>query len=356
MKPTLTRFSISFTAALAGALGAATLQADPLPGEVLKFSQRPMDDTKIPTPNGTVESFWGHDELSTAYSVFGAGGPAPYRGTFMADDFADKFSTPVVHVKWWGSYLNDITGQFPVDKFLISFESDVPEGPNNPFSRPGTPLLNQIVRRLGPSPAPVFPAPGTFTEKPISAGGPPLNETLYEYNAELHLDKHFFQKPDEVYWLKIVALVDLPPGVPFPDPNQPSTIIPRWGWHNRDYTIMDPLASTAPAVVPGEFGTTVGPVPGGFTVWHFQDDAVTGDVVVNHLVPMGEVMPIIDQANYAPTHYLPGADGPPLIQRFSKDLAFELYTVPEPASCALIAIGVVVAIAQRRSRFTVAPE
>jgi hypothetical protein len=339
-------------AALASVVGAASLQADPLPGEVLKFSQQPMDDTKIPNSSGTVDTYWGHDELSTAYSVFGPNGPAPYRGTFMADDFADKFSTPVVHVKWWGSYLNDITGQFPINKFLISFESDVPVGPNNDFSRPGAPLLNQIVRRLAPpfppGPAPILPAPGTFTESPISAGGPPLNETLYEYNAELHLDKHFFQKPDEVYWLKIVALVDLPPGVPFPDPNQPSTIIPRWGWHNRDYTIMDPLASTAPAVVPGEFGTTVGPVPGGFTVWHFQDDAVTGDVVVNHLVPMGEIMPIIDQANYAPTRYLADADGPGLIARFSKDLAFELYTIPEPGTCALMVVGVVGGMAARR--------
>jgi hypothetical protein len=251
-------------------------------------------------------------------------------------------------VKWWGSYLNDIVGQFPINKFLISFESDVPQSDNNPFSHPGTPLLNQIVRRLAPSPAPVLPIPGTFTERPISPGGPPLNETLYEYNAELHLDKHFFQKPNEVYWLKIVALVDLPPGVPLPDPNQPSTIIPRWGWHNRDYTIMDPLASTAPAVVPGEFGTTVGPVPGGFTVWHFQDDAVTGQVVVNHLVPMGEIMPIIDQAGYTPTRYLGGADGPTLIARFSKDLAFELYTIPEPGSCALIMVGLAGVVLRRR--------
>ena len=55
-----------------------------------------------------------------------------------------------------------------------------------------------------------------------------------------------------MYWLKIVALVDVPPGCPFPDPDQPPTFVPRWGWHNRDYTIMDPLASTPPAVVPGE--------------------------------------------------------------------------------------------------------
>src|SRR5687768_8100407 len=107
-------------------------EADPLPGrDVTKFSQKPMDGTAITSPNGTVERFWGHDELSTAYSTVGATGPTPYRGTFMADDFADKFDTPVVHVKWWGSYLNNfVSPNFPVDKFLICVESDVPAGPN----------------------------------------------------------------------------------------------------------------------------------------------------------------------------------------------------------------------------------
>lgn len=316
---------------------ASTASADPLAGrDILKFSQRPMDGTQIVAPDGTVQRFWGHDEMSTAYSTVGAAGPTPYRGVFMADDFADKFGTPIVHVKWWGSYLdNFVSPSFPVDKFLISIESDVPAGPNNPFSQPGQPLLNQIVRR-----GPLSPGSGTFTEKPISGGGPPLGETLYEYNAELNLGKEFFQKPDTVYWLKIVALVDLPPGIII-DPNQPPSFVPRWGWHNRDYTIMDPLASTAPAVVPGEhINGFLGPVPGGTPVWHFQDDAVTGRVVVDHLsTPMGSIMPIVDQAGYQPTRYLALADGPPGISNFSKDLAFELYTIPEPGTWALLIAG-----------------
>jgi hypothetical protein len=228
---------------------------------------------------------------------------------------------------------------------LISFESDVPAGPNNPFSHPGQPLLNQIVKR-----GPLSPGSGTFTENQISPGGPPLDEHLYEYNAELHLGKEFFQKPDTVYWLKIVALVDLPAGIII-DPNQPPTFVPRWGWHNRDYTVQNMQASTAPAVVPGEdIVGSLGPAPGGTPVWHFQDDAVTGHIVVNHLIPMGDIMPQIDQAGYQPTRYLALADGPPGIGEFSKDLAFELYTiVPEPATCALLAIGLV-GFACRRQR------
>jgi len=330
------------------------VSADPLPGRnILKFSQRPMDGTEILSPNGNVERYWGHDEFSTAYG-FGPGPSIPqiYQGRFMADDFADKFISPVVHVKWWGSYLNDfVTPNAPVNKFLISFESDVPASTANPFSRPGEPLLNQIVRRV-----PVgglTPGSGTFTEVLVSGGGPPLGETLYEYNAELHLGKEFRQQPDTVYWLKIVALVDAPF---FVDPNQPPpTFLPRWGWHNRDYTIMNSLASKAPAVVPGEHIDGFlypSPIPEvGTPVWHFQDDAVTGRIFVDAAGPMGQIMPVIDQAEYQPTHYLDFVDGPPPIREFSKDLAFELYTVPEPATCALMIAGVLGALAvSRRTR------
>jgi hypothetical protein len=327
-------------------LPASLAFGDPLPGrDVLKFSQRPMDGTPIVNDAGGTTLYWGHDELSTAYSSGDSTQPRIYQGVFMADDFADKFSSPVVHVKWWGSYLNNFqTPEFPVDKFLISFESDIPQSPNNPFSRPGEPLLNQIVRRV-PAGG-LSPGSGTYTEKPISPGGFPLFESLYEYNAELHLGKEFFQKPNTVYWLKIVALVDLPAGVPV---EPPPTFAPRWGWHNRDYTILDPLASTPPAVVPGErLVGTIGGGPVGSPIWHFQDDAVTGRVLVDTAGPMGQVMPVIVQSLYAPTSYVPLADGPEQIGQFSKDLAFELYTVPEPGTCLLLFIGLASVVALRR--------
>src|SRR5688572_13268843 len=94
-----TRIVFAITCLIACFLHTATLFADPLTGrDILKFSQRPMDNTEISVP-GAVGRYWGHDELSTAYNL---PGPAAglYRGTFMADDFADKFSSPVVHVKW----------------------------------------------------------------------------------------------------------------------------------------------------------------------------------------------------------------------------------------------------------------
>ena len=352
MNATLTRLGVALTL-LFGSL--ATLDraaADPLPGrDLLKFTQKPMIATPIPDNNGTVTTYMGHDELSTAYGFAQPGTvPQVYQGRFMADDFADNLSSPVVHVKWWGSYFKDfIHPQMPVNKFLISFESDVPQGPNNPYSHPGSPLLNQVVTRGA-----LAPGSGTFTEKLIRGPDPILNESLYEYNAELHLNLDFPEKKDTVYWLKIVAMVDALPGFPF-DPYNPqnsSAPVTQWGWYNRDYTVPNPLAS--PAVVPGE--QIVGQVGVNTPVWHFQDDSVAGDVRILPTTPGGYLTPFIDQQNMLPQKYVDFADGPgignaatPPISAFSKDLAFELYTVvPEPTGAALLAMGMVGIVLRRK--------
>ena len=319
---------------LAGFVFSVTpVTATPLPGQILKFQQLPQNGTTITSPDGTTRRYWGHDELSTAYATYGGpvGGQqviTGFQGQFMADDFADRFDTPVVHVRWWGSYLNNEVIQ-PVDRFLISFESDIPAGADGTtFSRPGQPLLNQIVRRVPIGPTP----PGTYEETRISGGNPGQLEDLYEYNAELHLGKEFFQKPDTVYWLKIVALVDAGP-----DPN-PTFPLTQWGWHNRDYTITNPLASVPPAVAPGEFlaGTLNGDAK--VPIWHFQDNAVNGFVGIA-LNPDNPIMPEVTQDVFGPTHYVEPWDGPDGIEQYSKDLAFELYTVPEPATLALLGLG-----------------
>ena len=149
--------------------------------------------------------YFGHDELSTAYGVGNAANPpVNYRGTFMADDFADKFTTPVVHITWWGSYLDNNNAAFPpqppVQKFLIAWETDVPALPGT-FSHPGTVIQHEVV-------TPGTLTPGTFTETLERGPDPVLGEALYRYNAQLALP--FNQAPDTVYWLKIAALVDVP--------------------------------------------------------------------------------------------------------------------------------------------------
>jgi len=345
MNTSLTR-RLAMASLVIALMRASSVQADPLPGrDVLKFTQQPMINTTLSSAAGQTLTFNGHDELSTAYSDQNAAGIVfGYRGQFMADDFADKFASPVVHVKWWGSYLNKPAGipDASVRRFLISFESDIPAPPGG-FSRPGAPLLNQIVS-LDPDSI-LTPGSGTFTEKqawPTSVDGP-----IYEYNAELHLGKEFRQQPDTVYWLKIVALVDAPP-------NLPADQRLAWGWHNRDYTKTNPLASTSPAVNPGEHVDGVLPTaPTPTRIWHFQDDAVTGfvHVLTPPTDPMSQIMPIVRQDVQGPTHYVAPHDGPTLISQFSKDLAFELYTVPEPAGAALLlssAAGLAAVVRRRR--------
>ena len=149
------------------------------------------------------------------------------------------------------------------------------------------------------------PQSGTFTESLYNPSGA---EPTYIYNSELKVP--FAEQPDTVYWLKIVALTNPNDGI-------------EWGWHNRDYTALDPLASTSPAVNPGEnnIGTST------FPIFHFQDDAVTGDIVYS---PDADR---IQENGFQPLDYNPATDGTPPGAAFSEDLAFNLYTVvPEPGS------------------------
>jgi PEP-CTERM motif-containing protein len=359
MKATFARLHtiIAFVASLA--LVAQLAHADPLPGrDLLKFSQKPMIQTNILGNNGTIQPYFGHDELSTAYGFVNpqTNSIPQYQGKFMADDFADKLTSPIVHVKWWGSYSHDFIN-LPVNQFLISFETDVPAGPAPSFSRPGQPLLNQVVTK-----GPLAPGSGTYTEKLIRGPDPILGESLYEYNAELNLTQAFPEIKDTIYWLKIAALVDVPSTLAIFDPYNPQNSpiqVTQWGWHNRDYTIQDPLASTGLPFPPGgefqdgQVGPAVAPTP----VWHFQDDAVTGDV---RILPgaAGFTQPVVFQPfqNMLPTNYLDNIDGPSGavpgqtgIGFHSKDLAFELYTtVPEPTTCLLMAVGIVGVFATRR--------
>jgi len=356
---TPSRFATFMLAVTMCACSATFATADPLRGEFLKFQQLPLDGTVIAD-----RAWYGHDEPSTARGVHstvladGTIDLGQYQGLFMADDFADKFNTPVVHIRWWGSYRGNIGEPNPAggggaQRFLVSWETDVPANPNNPlsFSHPGVPLQNEVLRKV-PAGGALLPGSGTFTESFVSPGGAPLGEHLWQYNAELACP--FDEKADTVYWLKIVALNDpLKDGGAF-----------DWGWHNRDYTVMDPLASTPPAVVPGEHSPGgvfdgIDPVTGAprlRRVWHFQDDAVAGGIL--GIVDAGGCSNVRFQAqvDLLPQRYIDFVDGPgpvvipgpvpgpgpitiPGIGSFSKDLAFELYSIPEPGTVGLAGLG-----------------
>jgi hypothetical protein len=353
----------------------ATCPGQPQPQKVLKFQQLPMDGPTDPSDNFR---YYGHDSVSTAYSRYNFQNPLGpqligYQGCFRADDFADYADTPAICVKWWGSYLNNEIHQ-PVEKFLIAFEKDVPAGVTGPFSHPGTVLSSEIVHQNTSSSATCDTLnPGEYIERIISPGGPPCDEELYEYCAVLQ--KPFPQEPNTVYWIKIVALIDLPPSIaqnhydcidqngPNPDgvltpaelcdylEHQPQNFcdLTRWGWHNRDYRFEDIYASHPPHVIPGEdkIGSFIDPITGNsYDVWHFQDDAVAGEVFVDMINPLNPNDPdcpdvIQPQASFWEQYYLHnspfcpvgagiGIDGPPQINQFSLDLAFELWTEELP--------------------------
>src|SRR5882724_9239071 len=124
--------SVSVTALACFGLSGSTAHADPLPGEVLKFQQVPLNTTIVGPA-----IYNGHDSPSTGYPFVNSQGTPGYQGPFFADDFSDKVSTPVVHVKWWGSYINN-PNNTPVNQFLVSFETDVAAQPGAP-SHPGVP-------------------------------------------------------------------------------------------------------------------------------------------------------------------------------------------------------------------------
>jgi hypothetical protein len=168
-------------------------------------------------------------------------------------------------------------------------------------------------------------ASGNFTQ--TFANGAVL-EHLYQYNAELTVP--FQEQANTVYWLKIVALED------------PSVQAPvKWGWHNRDWGITDTLAAP---ISPGERDEGPLVLSNGTTpVWHFQDDAVIGQI--DYGINTAGVWDINSEFNINPTNYIqiPGQvpiDGPPGIQQYSQDLSFELYTiVPEPSTFILLMLG-----------------
>jgi hypothetical protein len=312
------------TIGLLSSLGiGSSASAGPLPGEVLKFQQLPLGDTQT----NPASLFPGHDELSTATLSSATGG---YSGTFAADDFSDNVTSPIVDVQWWGSYLPSTAPPGQVQQFLISFETNVPATSASGFSEPGHSLSAQVVN-LNPTP-PLAPASGTFSETavPSVAGGP--DGPLYEYNAELA--NPFPEQAGTTYWLKIVAL------------DTPGTVPVQWGWHNRDYTIPDPYAAP-----PGDANLGVNDV--GQPVYHYMDDAVTGNITYLPAVPPPQSL---IETNMTPLFYsnTPSIDGfgTTGVGAPSEDLAFSLYynnTVPEPVALPLLAASMFFLRRQRRN-------
>lgn len=281
-------------------------------GSVLKYSQ-PIGHL---TPLANDMHSWGEDIPSDVDWHKIMQSPTIPPNWIIADDFRDPFNTPVLTVRWWGSYVGPTfgpgpTGPVPIfgpgseDGYLISFFKDIPADPAGgvPFSRPGA-LLGSYAMSFEK----VWVEPTSY----IGWDQHPI----YEYKANLmdaHLDHPseyagpmgFNQKAGEIYWISIVAevghkleLVVDATGVPqwvatptgkFAAPNPENPEGHYWGWH------------TSPI--------------------HFNDVATMG-----HLSMPGMQWEYFGWQPIQPRHEL-------------FDMAFELYTVPEPAGMMLFGLA-----------------
>jgi hypothetical protein len=134
------------------------------------------------------------------------------------------------------------------------------------------------------------------------------------------------QTPGTVFWLTIAALVN---------PETDGAV--QWGWQSRDYALTDSLASSVP--VPGEHTVANGL---GLTMWHYQDAAVTGNLSLFSIPSTFLALVTLD--GYNPLNYTNLVDGPTGINAYRKDLAFRLYTLPEPTTFVMIGVGIVAMI------------
>ena len=151
----------------------------------------------------------------------------------VADDWRCKDKTPVTAIVWWGSYIDyryeacqcQTTTPRPTkpDYFLLSIWTDVPVGPNNKFSHPGTTVweykafdYDEILVGYDKHPETSPPGqPGSF-------------EPVFRYSVKLPQTSWFRQKDVErVFWLSVVAVYK---------ERLPEIV---WGWTNHKH-VFDP--------------------------------------------------------------------------------------------------------------------
>lgn len=214
-------------------------------------------------------------------------------GKVLADDWKCDRTGPITDVHVWGSWLNDL---LPVQgpeqvAFELRIYSDIPADPagvNGEWSRPGELLWE---KRYQP--------PSTDMRAKLYADAvqeqfydPNQNEMIgtdtqvWLYNFDIPLDEAFVQKQGTIYWLSVQAA---------------------------------PHLATAGGQAVFGWKTSIN---------HFNDDAVFADNV-------GFVGPAPNPDQWFEMRY-------PSFHPFggeSIDLAFAITTIPEPASLALMLVG-----------------
>ncbi|MBP8261530.1 MAG: PEP-CTERM sorting domain-containing protein, partial [Verrucomicrobia bacterium] len=205
--------------------------------------------------------------------------PGVQFGKLLADDFLCTQTGPITGVRVWGSWWGDLVLN-PAQPFQLTFWTDVKAGSdqNTLYSHPGAPLWTHVMTSVG---IPVYPSQEGFWD-------PNLNESIgrdtvvWQYDFLIPASQAFYQTESEIYWLSVQRLNF--------EPNDPSI----FGWKTA------------------------------FEVWN--DDAAWTD---NLFDLNGNPVPIIPWQELI----IPDPAG----NRLSRDMAFQLATVPEPVTVSLLA-------------------
>ncbi|MCI0499968.1 MAG: carboxypeptidase-like regulatory domain-containing protein [Planctomycetales bacterium] len=207
-----------------------------------KYSQPPV----VLDPNDTVPMISGWDEISVY---------KPGQWPIMADDWVCLDERPVTDIHWWGSFKGWMQPYLPPvlpKAFHLGIWTDVPVGPNEQFSHPGTLIWehvcdNWVWNFAGYDLDPRCNYPGMPCEK---------NEACFQFNQLLSEDDWFFQKPSEdpdhpnIYWLSIAAIYD-----------DNATIMNPWGWKTRPHLFNDDavrIFMTTDGIWPPNVGSVYG--------------------------------------------------------------------------------------------------
>jgi hypothetical protein len=224
--------------------------------------------------------------------------PYPQTDEFkiLADDFLCTSTDPILDVHIWGSWLNDLLPRTPTGapdparvRFKLSIHDDIPVGPNNDFSRPGTLRYSRVFE------------PGDFTAR-LFTTNTGFQELFFDPNAGTIVGS------DTQVWQYNFTN--------FPDPfvQEGTPTAPRIYWLDVQAQPLDELGEAV-------FGWKT-------SLQHFQDDAVFGDTL-----SFGDNSTTINwrELRYPTSHPLAGQ---------SIDLAFVI--TPEPSNMGLAVLGLVI--------------